>query len=148
MPATEKILLTKQEQKPLKCSNRWKFFYKNFFKNSRFVIHISVQIRISMTEDFLHYIWKHRLFDKNNLETTQGEKISVEHPGTHNINAGPDFFNAKIKIGKTLWAGNVEIHQRSSDWEKHFHQADKEYDNVILHVVDEDDAEIKRNDKT
>jgi len=101
-----------------------------------------------MTEDFLHFIWKQHLFDKSNLETTAGEKISVEHPGTHNIDAGPDFFNAKIKIGKTLWAGNVEIHLRSSDWKKHSHNTDKEYDNIILHVVNEDDAEIKRSDKT
>ncbi|MBK5286819.1 MAG: DUF2851 family protein [Bacteroidia bacterium] len=101
-----------------------------------------------MSEDFIHFIWKQSLFDKNNLETTQGEKISVLHPGLYNIDAGPDFFNAKIKIGKTIWAGNVEIHLRSSDWEKHFHHKDKEYDNIILHVVIEDDAEIKRKDKT
>ena len=101
-----------------------------------------------MSEDFLHYIWKHRLFDKNNLETTGGEKIIVEHPGTYNTDAGPDFFNARIKIGNTLWAGNVEIHLRSSDWSKHFHQKDKAYDNVILHVVAEDDEEIKHKNKT
>ena len=101
-----------------------------------------------MTEDFLHYIWKHRLFDKSNLETTQGEKISVEQPGTHNTDAGPDFFNAKIKIGKTLWAGNVEIHLRSSEWSKHSHDSDKTYDNVILHVVEKHDEEILRGDKS
>ena len=96
-----------------------------------------------MKEDFLHYIWKHRLFSDTNLETTEGEKITVESVGTHNINAGPDFFNAKIKIGKTLWAGNVEMHLRSSDWIKHNHGTNKEYDNIILHVVYENDAELK-----
>ena len=101
-----------------------------------------------MSEDFLHYIWKHRLFKSSNLETTGGEKISVEHPGTHNTDAGPDFFNARIKIGSTLWAGNVEIHQRSSDWQKHFHHTDKEYDNIILHVVEEHDEELKRKDNS
>ncbi|HLG35016.1 MAG TPA: DUF2851 family protein [Bacteroidia bacterium] len=101
-----------------------------------------------MTEDFLHYIWKHRLYKTSNLETTGGEKISVEHPGTHNTDAGPDFFNARIKIDSTLWAGNVEIHQRSSDWQKHLHHNDKEYDNIILHVVEEHDEELKRKDNS
>ena len=95
-----------------------------------------------MKEDFLHYIWKHKLFSQNNLETTDGEKIDVLNTGTHNINAGPDFFNAKIKIGKTLWAGNVEMHLRSSDWQKHNHHNDKEYDNTILHVVYDHDLKL------
>lgn len=95
-----------------------------------------------MKEDFLHYIWKHKLFSQDNLETTEGEKIDILNTGSHNIDAGPDFFNAKIKIGKTLWAGNVEIHLRSSDWEKHNHHIDKAYDNTILHVVFENDAKL------
>jgi hypothetical protein len=95
-----------------------------------------------MKEDFLHYIWKHKLFSQNNLETTEGEKIDILNTGTHNTDAGPDFFNAKIKIGKTLWAGNVEIHLRSSDWQKHSHHVNKEYDNIILHVVLENDATL------
>ena len=85
-----------------------------------------------MKEDFLHYIWKHKLFSKNNLQTTEGETIDIVNTGTHNIDAGPDFFNAKIKIGKTLWAGNVEIHLRSSDWQKHNHNIDKAYDNTKI----------------
>ena len=101
-----------------------------------------------MKEDFLHYIWKHKLFSQSNLETTEGDKISIESVGTHNIDSGPDFFNAKIKIGKTLWAGNVEMHLRSSDWQKHSHHTDKEYDNIILHVVLENDAELKRKNSS
>lgn len=95
-----------------------------------------------MKEDFLHYVWKHKLFSQNNLETTEGETIDILNTGTHNIDAGPDFFNAKIKIGKTLWAGNVEIHLRSSDWQKHNHNADKAYDNTILHVVFDNDLKL------
>lgn len=95
-----------------------------------------------MKEDFLHYIWKHKLFSQNNLETTEGEKIDILNTGIHNTDAGPDFFNAKIKIGKTLWAGNVEIHLRSSDWQKHNHNLDKAYDNTILHVVYDHDLKL------
>ena len=100
-----------------------------------------------MNESFLHHLWKLKLFNQENLKTSEGEVIEIVKAGQHNRDAGPDFFNAKIKIGKTLWAGNVEIHLRSSDWQKHFHHTDKEYDNIILHVVEEDDFEIKRNDK-
>jgi hypothetical protein len=95
-----------------------------------------------MKEDFLHYIWKHKLFSKDDLQTTEGETIDILNTGTHNTDAGPDFFNAKIKIGKTLWAGNVEIHLRSSDWEKHSHHNDKAYDNTILHVVYDHDLKL------
>ena len=79
-----------------------------------------------MKEDFLHYIWKYSLYDKNNLTTCSGEKIEVLNEGEHNKNAGPDFINAKIRIGKTLWAGNVEVHINSSDWNKHNHSANKD----------------------
>jgi hypothetical protein len=95
-----------------------------------------------MTEEFLHYIWKHALFDRSLLETTDGKKIEIVQLGQHNHDSGPDFFNAKLKIGDTLWAGNVEIHIHSSDWNAHKHQYDKAYKNVILHVVWENDAEF------
>ena len=97
-----------------------------------------------MTEEFLHYIWKFRLFDAKSLITSLGEKIKIFKPGEHNIDAGPDFFNAQIKIENTLWAGNVEIHIKSSDWKKHRHEEDKSYDNIILHVVYEADKNIFR----
>lgn len=92
-----------------------------------------------MDEMFLHYLWKFRLV--NNLNTVTGEPVEVIHPGIHNADAGPDFFNAKIKIGNTLWAGNVEMHLRTSDFKKHGHQHDKNYSNLILHVVYENDME-------
>ena len=72
-----------------------------------------------MKEDFLHHLWKYKLYNRHNLKTTDGETVEVIHAGQHNTNAGPDFFNAKVKVGETLWAGNVEIHLKSSDWKKH-----------------------------
>ena len=101
-----------------------------------------------MTEDFLHYIWKYRLVEQENFATTEGERIDVLNPGIHNTDAGPDFFNAKIKIGDTQWVGNVEIHINTSDWAKHKHDSDKAYDNVILHLVgcnDIDENTISRS---
>jgi len=98
-----------------------------------------------MTEELLHHIWKYGLFEKQNLQTTQNEKIEIHKAGNHNNDSGPDFFNAKIKIGDTLWAGNVEIHINSSDWNKHKHQANLAYNNIILHVVYNNDKTIYRN---
>lgn len=86
-------------------------------------------------ENLLHYVWQHRLFPLTPLTTDQGQEVEVIDPGLHNSNSGPDFFNAKVRIGETLWVGNVEIHKRSSDWYRHQHDTDPAYDNVILHVV-------------
>ena len=97
-----------------------------------------------MTEEFLQHIWKFRLFDNLNLTTSTQESIEIIKVGGHNSNSGPDFFNSKIKIGKTLWAGNVEVHLLSSDWKKHKHTSDKAYNNIILHVVYENDEPICR----
>jgi len=94
------------------------------------------------TEDFLHYVWKFRLFDRLNLQTTDGEDLEIYSAGIHNSDAGPDFHNARVKIGGTVWAGNVELHLSSSDWEKHGHSADNAYDNIILHVVYSDDKPL------
>lgn len=91
------------------------------------------------TEDFLYYVWKFRLFDRTALKTTAGEDIEILNPGLQNTNAGPDFSNARVKIGNTIWAGNVEIHVAASDWRKHGHHHDKAYDNVVLHVVYKND---------
>jgi len=90
-------------------------------------------------EDFLHYVWKFRLFDRINLQTNEGEYLEVYSAGLHNSDSGPDFHNARIRLGETVWAGNVEVHLSSSDWQKHGHTADNAYDNVILHVVYRDD---------
>jgi hypothetical protein len=92
-----------------------------------------------MNEEFLQYIWKHALYEPSSLITDNGEKITVLKPGEQNFNAGPDFLNARLQIGDTTWAGNVEIHINSSDWVKHHHQNDKAYNNVILQVVHHND---------
>ncbi|MDN3493565.1 DUF2851 family protein [Winogradskyella bathintestinalis] len=101
-----------------------------------------------MQEDFLHYIWKHKAFDSFSLKTTNGDLINIANLGRHNHNAGPDFFNAQLSIAGQLWAGNVEIHIKSSDWYLHNHEKDSAYDNVILHVVWEHDSEIFRKNNT
>ena len=99
-----------------------------------------------MSEKFLAYLWKLRLFEQHNLTSETGENIEILSVGTENTLSGPDFFNAKIRIGDTIWAGNVEIHQKASDWLKHQHQYDKAYDNIILHLVYEADFAVKRFD--
>jgi hypothetical protein len=99
-------------------------------------------------EDFLHYIWKFRLFDQNNLVSTDGETLQIITTGTQNANAGPDFQDGKIYIGSTLWVGNIEIHISSSAWAQHGHDTDKGYDNVVLHVVYNDDRPVYRVDGT
>jgi hypothetical protein len=100
-----------------------------------------------MTEEFLHYIWQYRLYSPS-LILRSGEKVEVLIPGIHNSDSGPDFFNARIRIGETIWAGNIEIHIQSSDWKRHNHHHDMSYDNVILHVVWRHDTDIFRNDGT
>lgn len=93
-------------------------------------------------ELLLHYIWKHRIYPLHEMRTNKGELIDVIDPGLHNSNAGPDFFNAKIKIDGMLWVGNIEIHDKASDWFLHGHDKDSHYDNVILHVVGKDDMPV------
>jgi len=92
-----------------------------------------------MNEAFLQFIWQQKLFTTQDMATKDGQPISVIHPGLLNTDAGPDFFNARIKIGETTWAGNVEIHQKASDWYRHNHDKDAAYNNVILHVVLDND---------
>jgi len=99
-----------------------------------------------MKEEFLHYLWQLQHFDRQKLKTTQGESIEIHHPGIHNFDSGPDFHNARLRIGNTLWAGNVELHVHASEWIDHQHQTDNAYDNVILHVVYEEDQVIFRRD--
>lgn len=93
-------------------------------------------------EKLLHYVWKHKLFPPQELFTTDGRSVEVVDPGLANIHAGPDFFNAKVKIDGTMWVGNVEIHTRSSDWYLHRHHLDRAYDNVVLHVAETIDGDI------
>ncbi|MEP1489334.1 MAG: DUF2851 family protein [Algibacter sp.] len=99
-----------------------------------------------MQEDFLHYIWQYKKFDIAVIKTSNNEAISILSAGQHNLNSGPDFFNAQLKIEHQTWAGNVEIHIKSSDWYVHNHEKDKAYDNVILHVVWEHDTDVFRKD--
>jgi hypothetical protein len=98
----------------------------------------------TIPEEFLHFIWENRLFNAHNLKTFSGESLEIIQPGRKNTNSGPDFFNAKIKIDDTIWAGNIEIHKKASDWGKHNHDKDKAYENVVLHVVEEADMQIRR----
>ena len=93
----------------------------------------------------MHTIWKYRLLQQQEFTGTRGEAIRVVAVGEHNHNSGPDFFNAKISINGILLAGNVEIHVKTSDWLRHDHQHDKAYNNLVLHVVYEHDAELQQN---
>ncbi len=97
----------------------------------------------SLKEDILHYIWENRLFYEDSL-LVNGEKVEIIDTGQHNFASGPDFFNARIKIGNTQWAGNVEIHVKASDWFRHNHESDPAFFNVILHVVYEQDCRLER----
>lgn len=92
----------------------------------------------------MQYVWQHRLWRSEDMMTNDGRRVRVLDPGLLNRDAGPDFFNAKIEIDGRVWVGNVEIHVRASDWRRHGHDTDKAYDNVILHVVDKDDAPVYR----
>jgi hypothetical protein len=95
-----------------------------------------------MKEDFLHYVWKYKVFSQVDFNTTNKEPLTILKSGLHNKNAGPDFLNAQLKIEGQIWIGNVEMHTKASDWYLHNHEMDANYDAVILHVVWENDAVI------
>lgn len=97
-----------------------------------------------MREDFLHFLWRWRRFDAHQLRSSDGQALEILHPGEPNQHAGPDFFNARIRLGDTLWAGNVEIHLKASDWLAHRHDTDPAFDNVILHVVLDEDQRLEK----
>ncbi len=101
-----------------------------------------------MREDLLHFIWKYRKLQLTDLVTSKNQAVTILDVGTHNHLAGPDFFNARVNIGGQLWAGNIEIHIKTSDWYVHNHERDNNYNNVILHVVWEDDGAVFRSDNT
>ncbi len=96
-------------------------------------------------EKLMQYVWQHRLWIPQAMVTVDGRKVQVIDPGQLNTDAGPDFFNAKVKIDGEMWVGNIEIHVRASDWFRHHHDKDMAYDNVILHVVEKDDMEVRRS---
>jgi hypothetical protein len=95
-----------------------------------------------MKEEFLHYLWKYTLYDQDSLIDNENNRIVVINPGEYNRDSGPDFFNARILIAGTEWAGNVEIHTRASHFNNHGHNRDHAFDNVILHVVAENDKKV------
>ena len=99
-----------------------------------------------MSEAFLHYIWQFQYFDKHELQTTSGDPIQIFNPGNRNSHAGPDFQNARMKIGGMEWIGSAEIHIQASGWLEHKHDRDEAYENVILHVVWKNDKAIPRSD--
>lgn len=101
-----------------------------------------------MREELLHFIWKYKRLQLNVLATSKNEEVSIVDVGIHNSLSGPDFLNAKITIGGQLWAGNVEIHVKSSDWYAHHHESDPRYNNVILHVVWENDTPVFQQNNT
>lgn len=98
-----------------------------------------------MTEELLMFLWKHKLYAPESLILSDGTDIEVIHPGEHNRDAGPDFFNTRIKIDDTIWAGNAEVHVKASDWLRHNHNTNDAFQNVILHVVAENDTDIYDN---
>lgn len=102
----------------------------------------------SFKEDFLQYIWQYQFFSKTNLLSTTGDRIEILSPGFLNGHSGPDFYNARLVVQEIEWHGTVEIHYKTSDWIKHNHSSDKAYNNVILHVVWEQDVEPVRQDGT
>jgi hypothetical protein len=101
-----------------------------------------------MQEEFLHYLWVNKKLPFTQLKTHLNETLEINHFGQYLQNAGPDIFNAQISINTQKWAGNIEIHIKSSDWYLHHHEKDANYDNVILHVVWENDTPIFRKDNS
>lgn len=103
---------------------------------------------MKIREEWLYYIWKLQYFNKKNLITCQGEKLTILSPGIRNEHAGPDFLNASITIGDITWHGHIELHITASSWQAHKHDSDPAYENVILHVVWDNDLPIQRQDNT
>lgn len=97
-----------------------------------------------MKEDYLHFVWQAKRLHIVDLYTTDGQRIDIIDFGKINRDAGPDFLEGRIRIGDTVWVGSIEMHVKSSDWKKHNHSEDRRYDNVILHVVYEEDERIER----
>ncbi len=99
---------------------------------------------MELKEEFLQHIWKYGLF-KMPLRDMDDRPVELVHPGEHNRDAGPDFFNARIRSEGILWVGNVEIHRKASEWYQHGHHLDRAFDNVILHVVTEPDCQVRNS---
>ena len=113
-----------------------------FAKCTTFITFVAILTIIQTMEQLLQYVWKHKILPLSDLATTDGRDVEIIDPGLHNRNSGPDFFNAKLRIGETMWVGNVEIHEHSKDWFRHGHDTDPAYDNVVLHVVEDVDCDV------
>jgi hypothetical protein len=98
-----------------------------------------------MNERLLQFIWQLQYYNRQELKTGDGETLYIVHPGIINTNQGPDFLNAKIKVNNTFWAGSIELHVLSSDWNSHHHSLDKNYGNIILHVVWKNDINLQES---
>lgn len=118
--------------------------FNYFLQINKKVIYLKItnNIAVNYPEQLLHYIWKFKLYPSNVFVSSEGNEIEVIDTGMHNSNAGPDFFNAKIKTDNKTWAGNIEIHKSSSDWKKHNHHTDPAYNSVVLHVAEHIDCDV------
>ena len=118
--------------------------FNYFLQLKKKVIHLKITNKnaVNHPEQLLHYVWKFKLFGISPFVTTEGDEIEIIDSGILNSNAGPDFFNAKVKVGNKTWAGNIEIHKSSSDWKKHKHHNDSAYNSIILHVVELIDCDV------
>jgi hypothetical protein len=112
---------------------------------SFYLLYLLFNLFIYMKEEFLYYLWQYKLLNNESLKTTCGLEVEVISPGNRNYNSGPDFIAAKVRIEKTLWAGNVEVHIKTSDWKNHNHHCDPAYSNIILHLVYIDDSASHKN---
>jgi hypothetical protein len=114
---------------------------------SFYLLYLLFNLFIYMKEEFLCYLWQYKLLNNESIRTTCGQEVEIISPGNRNYNSGPDFIAAKIRINKTIWAGNVEVHIKTSDWKHHNHHCDPAYSNIILHLVYHDDISSCKNDK-
>src|SRR5215207_2893805 len=96
-----------------------------------------------MTERLLQFIWQFQYFNKRHLQTVDGESLQIIQTGQFNSNQGPDFLDARIRIGDTLLAGNIELHLNEADWSRHAHQYDPNYKNIILHVLWDEPCQVQ-----
>ncbi len=101
-------------------------------------------------ESLLHWLWKNRYLNSENLSTVNSQKLRVFHPGYLNKTDGPDFTNARVQIGPLKWHGDIEIHWSPGDWYHHKHHTDSNYNRVVLHVVfnGRDCIDVNRKDGT
>ena len=95
-----------------------------------------------MNEHLLQFLWNYKVFTKLPFCDTDGNIVEILDFGKWNKNSGPDFLFAKIKINDIILAGNIELHLKSSDWIFHQHAGNPEFENLILHVVYQDDVDI------